>query len=241
MAKPEPLFHLAELILRPPLRLWFDWQFDGMDRIPRRGPLLVACNHISYFDPLAHGLMMVEAGRRPRFLAKKELYDVPILGPALRAAKQIEVQRGTGSLAPVEAAARALADGECVVVYPEGTLSRNPDFTPMQGRLGIARLTLLTGVPVLPVAVWGSQYVWPREPKERLRFRRPIWLKAGPPLDFSRFRQGRDNLAVLRSVADDVMGEIASLVDDLRLRYPRSWQPAGAPIGDGLTGEAALA
>src|SRR5262249_45051423 len=160
------------------MAFWFNWHFEGMEHIPREGPVLVACNHISYFDPLAHALMVIRAGRRPRFLAKKELYGNRLLKLVLEGAGQIPVERGRGSVAPVEEARNALKQGECVMVYPEGTITKNPDFTPMSGRTGIARLTLSTDVPVLPVAVWGSHHVWQREGARSLAFGRPIWLKA---------------------------------------------------------------
>ena len=186
--------------------------------------MLVAANHISYFDPLAHAYMLVRAGRRPRFLAKKELYGNWFLRRLLEGAKQIPVERGTGSAAPVEAASKALKDGEVVLVYPEGTVTKNPDFTPMQGKTGIARLTLATDVPVLPLAVWGSQSVWQRDGARSLAFGRPIWVKAGPPLDFSRFDGREDDPVVVREVTDTVMDELSRLVNELRQRYPKRWQ-----------------
>ena len=224
MRTPEPWYRFAVLTLRPPIALWFNWRFEGMEHIPDEGPVLVAANHISYFDPLAHGYMLVRAGRRPRYLAKKELYGNWFLRRLLTGAKQIPVERGTGSVAPIEAASRALKDGEVVVVYPEGTVTRNPDFTPMQAKTGIARLTLTTDIPVLPIAVWGSQSVWQRDGARSLAFGRPIWVKAGPPLDFSRFEGRENDPSVHREVADTVMDELSRLVTDLRQRYPKRWQ-----------------
>jgi 1-acyl-sn-glycerol-3-phosphate acyltransferase len=183
----------------------------------------VACNHISYFDPLCHGNYLVKCHRRPRFLTKIELYRNPFLRRLLEGAKQIPVERGTGDQAPVEAAKQALWSGECVLVYPEGTVTTNPDYSPMQGRTGIARLTLATEVPVLPLAVWGSHHVWQREGAKSLTFGRPIWLKAGAPVDFSSFGDAKDDKAALRAVTDQVMAELSRLVEDLRSRYPKRW------------------
>ena len=224
MEQPEPWYRFAELTLRPLVALWFNWRFEGMEHIPPEGPLLVAGNHVSYFDPLAHGYMLVRAGRRPRFMAKKELYANSFMRSLLEGAGQIPVERGTGSHAPVEAAVNALGEGECVLVYPEGTVTTNPDNTPMRAKTGIARLTLTTAVPVLPIAVWGSQHVWQREGARSLAFGRPVWVKAGAPLDFSEYEDERDNPQTLRKVTDAIMDELTGLVNDMRVRYPKRWR-----------------
>ncbi len=220
----EPWYRIAESALRPPMALWFNWRMEGKEHVPREGPVLVACNHISYLDPLCHGYFLVKCHRRPRFMAKAELYRNPFLRRVLSGAHQIPVERGTGDLGPVDAARGALHDGECVVVYPEGTITTNEDFSPMQAKTGIARLTLMTEIPVLPVAVWGSQYVLPKGRDRSLKFGRPIMVKAGPPMDFSEFAERREEKAVIREVADGVMAELARLVADLRSLYPKRWE-----------------
>ena len=217
-------FRAAEWTLLPPIKLWFNWRFEGLENVPREGPCLVACNHVSYFDPLAHGYLLVKAHRIPRYLAKSELYEQWLLRRVLEGAKQVKVYRGSGDAGPVEAARRALRAGECVVVYPEATVTKNPDFSPMRAKTGIARLTLTSEVPVVPVAVWGSQHVWQRDGARSLKFGRPIWVKAGPPMDFSSYSDTEMDNETLRTVTDHVMDEIAQLVDDLRSRYPKRWQ-----------------
>jgi 1-acyl-sn-glycerol-3-phosphate acyltransferase len=220
----EPWYQFAVLTLRPPATFWFNWHFEGMENIPKEGPLLVACNHISYFDPIAQGLMLVKAGRHPRFLAKKELYGNWLLRHVLEGAKQIPVERGSRSSAPLESAQEALRAGEAVMIYPEATITRNPDSSPMQGKTGVARLTLASQVPVLPVAVWGSQHVWQRDGARNLAFGRPIWVKAGAPVDFSEFDGMEDDPAVIRKITDTVMDELGQLVQSMRERYPKRWQ-----------------
>jgi 1-acyl-sn-glycerol-3-phosphate acyltransferase len=211
---------LAESVLIPPLAVWFRWRFEGLSNVPQEGPVLVAANHISHFDPLAHAFFLEKAGRRPRFLAKSELYRNPLLRRVLRGARQIPVRRGSGESAPVDTAMRSLHEGEVVVVYPEGTVTTNRDLTPMASKTGIARLTLASGVPVLPMAVWGSQFV---EDRGRKSFRPgiPIWVRAGIARDFSEHEENREDPETLRKVTDAVMAELALLVDDLRARYPR--------------------
>ncbi len=214
---------LAETVLIPPLALWFDWRFEGLGHVPPQGPALIACNHISYFDPLAQGYFVEKAGRRPRFLTKSELFKNPLMRTFLHGARQIPVRRGSGERAPVEAALKALGADQVVMVYPEATVTKHQDSSPQQGKTGIARLTLASGVPVIPVAVWGSQNVWQRSGGRSLKFGRPIWVKAGPPIDFSVHDEDPEHPEVLRKVTDQVTSELSLLVDDLRARYPKKW------------------
>ena len=208
----------------PPLKLWFNWRLEDLDRVPQEGPIIIAGNHLSYLDPFAHGYFVVRAGRRPRFLANQELFENPLLRVVLGGAGQIPVRRGTGDQAPLEAAARALARGEVVVVYPEGTsVTENPDFSPGRGKTGAVRLSLMAGVPILPVATWGGQYVWLRSGKGSLRFGRPLWVKAGDPFVPSEHAGSDPDPKTVRALTDQLMGELARLVDDLRSRYPKRW------------------
>jgi len=208
----------------PPLKLWFNWRLEDLDRVPQEGPIIIAGNHLSYLDPFAHGYFVVRAGRRPRFLAKQELFENPFLRVVLRGAGQIPVRRGIGDQAPLEGAARALTRGEVVVVYPEGTsVTENPDFSPGRGKTGAVRLSLMAGVPILPVATWGGQYVWLRSGKGNLRFGRPIWVKAGDPFVPSEHAGSDPDPKTVRALTDQLMGELARLVDDLRSWYPKRW------------------
>ncbi len=220
----EPWYHVLKSALLPPVKLWFNWRLEGLELIPADGPVIVALNHISYLDPFAHGYFVVRAGRRPRFLGKAELFDNRFTGWALRGAGQIPVRRGTGDRTPLEDAARALERGEALLIYPEGTVTRNPDFSPMQAKTGLVRLALSTAAPVVPLAVWGSQHVWQKSGPGSLAFGRPVWLKAGPALDIPAEAGGADvNLDLLRRLTALVMGELAGLVEDLRSRYPKRW------------------
>lgn len=222
-----------ETVLRPPLQLWFNWRLEGLDRIPAEGPLIVAGNHLSYLDPLAHGYFVDRAGRRPRFLAKQELFDKPIVGTALRGSGQIPVRRGGGDHSSLEDAKRALEDGEVLVIYPEGTTTTtNPDFSPGPGKTGAVRLALATGVPILPVATWGGQYVWRKDGRQSLAFGRPIWLRASEPLDLRARVGSDDDPATVRALTDEVMAEVGKLVDDLRERYPARWSRVGGPTDE---------
>jgi 1-acyl-sn-glycerol-3-phosphate acyltransferase len=221
----EPWYHVAKAVVLPPLKLWFNWRLEGVERVPREGPIIIAGNHLSYLDPLAHAYFVVQAGRRPRFLAKAELFENPFLGMVLRGAGQIPVRRGTGDHRPLEEAARALERGEVVVIYPEGTsVTEHPGLSPMRGKTGAARLSLATGVPILPVATWGGQYVWRKGARKSFTFGRPIWLKAGDPVDPPvHGEDAAEDPELARRLTDELMGRLTLLVDDLRSRYPKRW------------------
>lgn len=202
---------------------YFSWRFEGLERIPRFGPALIACNHVSYLDPIANIYAVVKAGRRPRFLAKEELFRAPVLRWALPALRQIPVRRGTGDRTPLLVAEQALAAGEVVVVYPEGTVTARPDGLPMRGRTGLVRLALAAGVPIVPMASWGSAEVWQKSGPGSLRPRRPVWVRVGDPIDLTDRRGELADRAAVRSMTAQVMEALEALVVDLRDHYPQRW------------------
>jgi 1-acyl-sn-glycerol-3-phosphate acyltransferase len=219
----EPWYHVLKNALLPPAKLWFNWHVEGLELIPLDGPVLIAANHTSYLDPWSHGYFAVKAGRRPRFLGKAELWENWFTRTVLDGAGQIPVRRGTGDQTPLQDAAEALRRGECVVIYPEGTVTTNPDFSPMRGKTGIVRLAATGGVPVTPVAAWGGQHVWQKSGKGSLKFGRPVWLKAGTPIDLSAYAEQLADADALREGTQVVMDELARLVEDMRARYPKRW------------------
>jgi putative phosphoserine phosphatase/1-acylglycerol-3-phosphate O-acyltransferase len=141
-------------------------RFDiaGTEHIPRRGPVIIAANHRSYFDVAAVGLTVQQSGRKPRTLAKKELFDAPVIGPLVRSLGAICVDRKGGPTAAFAEAEAALLGGECVVIMPQGTIPRGEAFfdPKLQGKSGVARLAAATGAKVVPLGVWGTERVWPR-------------------------------------------------------------------------------
>ena len=128
------------------------------------GPAILVGNHRSYFDPAVMAMVVAKSGRTVRFLGKKEVFDMPILGSIAKAMGGIRVDRGSGSEQPLEAAVAALAGGEMVAIMPQGTIPRGPAFfePELKGRWGAARLAQLSGAPVIPVGLWGTEKVWPR-------------------------------------------------------------------------------
>jgi 1-acyl-sn-glycerol-3-phosphate acyltransferase len=213
----------VKAVVFPPVRLWFDWRLEDLDCIPSDGPAIVACNHISYLDPFANALAVLEAGRRPRFLAKAELFRVPVVGTVLRGVGQIPVVRGSNDPAPLRRLMKALSEGEVVLIYPEGTVTKREDHLPMEGKTGAVRLSLATGVPITPMASWGSQAVWQKSGKGSLKYGRPVWVKAGAPIDLSGRQRDAEDRHALKEMTVTVMAALTALAEDLRSRYPQRW------------------
>jgi 1-acyl-sn-glycerol-3-phosphate acyltransferase len=222
-ARFEPWYQLCTTLALPPIRLWFRLRVQDVERIPMDGPAILACNHLSYLDPLTNGCAVIDAGRRPRYLAKQELFDVFLLGRAMRGAGQIPVARGSRDVTPLLKATEALDRGEVVVIYPEGTVTTHEDHLPMEGRTGAVRLSLMSGVPITPMASWGSQAVWQKSGKGSLKFGRPVWTAVGKPLDFSSRAGEIDDRAAVKEMTTQLMKRLTDLVVDLRERYPRQW------------------
>ena len=214
-------YRVAVLILKPPLLLLTRRDWRGLENIPARGGVIVAANHISLIDPTVLADFVVFGGRRlPRYLAKSSLFVGNGLVPrVMRGAHQIPVHRGTSDAsAALQDAVAALQRGECVTIYPEGTVSRDPDKWPMRPRTGVARLALLSGVPVVPVAQWGAQEIVDsyRTRGVHLLPRHTMHLVAGDPVDLSPW-QGRELTAdVLREATAAVMSAITRLLEQLR-------------------------
>jgi putative phosphoserine phosphatase/1-acylglycerol-3-phosphate O-acyltransferase len=159
--EPQQLLMMAAL---PQLVPYARFDIDGVDNIPEHGPAIVVGNHRSYFDPLAVGMALARRGRPVRFLGKKEVFEAPVVGQVMKALGGIRVDRGTGSDEPLQEAAKALDAGELVALMPQGTIPRGPAFFDpvLKGRWGAARLAALTGAPLVPIGLWGTERVWPR-------------------------------------------------------------------------------
>ena len=154
-------YRLVVVVVEPFLRLTTTRDWREQDRIPPDGGFILAANHVSYVDPMTLGLYVLDAGRAPKYLAKSSLFEKPLIKHVFIGAKQIPVYRGTADASnALTAAVEAVQAGECVLIYPEGSATRDPDCWPMKARTGVARLALMTGAPVVPVAQWGPQELW---------------------------------------------------------------------------------
>lgn len=210
---------LLNLIMRPLTRR--DWR--GQGKIPQTGGVIFVANHISNADPLALGQFLAFSGRWPRFLAKASLFRHPVLGRVLRACGQIPVQRQSAQSADaLLAAVEAVGQGRAVVIYPEGTITRDPDLWPMEGKTGAARIALRTGCPVIPIGQWGAQeLMYGREIHfPRLFPRKTLRLIAGEPVPLDDLREVPVTGAVLDAATARIMDAITALVGELRQQPP---------------------
>ncbi|WP_432002919.1 lysophospholipid acyltransferase family protein [Streptomyces sioyaensis] len=213
-------YRLAAVICKPPLLVLFKRDWRGMEHIPADGGFITAVNHNSYLDPLSYAHYQYNTGRVPRFLAKAGLFKSGFVGLMMRGTGQIPVYRETTDAATAfRAAVSAIEKGECVAFYPEGTLTRDPELWPMQGKTGAARVALLTKAPVIPVAQWGAHEAMPpyaKEKKLRLLPRKTLRVQAGPPVDLSAFYDQEPTAEVLRAVTEVIMAAIAEQLAVLR-------------------------
>jgi 1-acyl-sn-glycerol-3-phosphate acyltransferase len=220
--KRAPLYTLAKTIVPPVVKAWVDLDCQGLENVPKDGPLIAAANHLSYFDPLCLGTFLNETGRQVRFLAKSELFH-GALGWLLGGAQQIPVYRETSDAArALDAALGALADGALVVVYPEGTTTRNEDFSPGPAKHGATRLAVLSGAPVLPVGMWGPHLLFSRGRMGPFRRGIRVVVRAGEPLTVKvPPGAGRE---VYRAETARIMAAISSLVEEAKAGWsPPDW------------------
>ena len=190
---------------------------DG-DKIPATGGCLIVPNHVSHLDPLLTAYFVHDHGRIPRYLAKSGLFRTKFVGTILRSADQIPVERlSRDAIGAYDAAVQAVNDGECVVVYAEGTLTRDPDLWPMKGKSGAARIALATGAPVIPVGHWGVQDVlYPYASRPHLFPRRKVTMKAGDPVFIDDLRSQPHTPQVVAETTERIMSAITDIVADLR-------------------------
>jgi 1-acyl-sn-glycerol-3-phosphate acyltransferase len=210
-------------LLRPLLRLPIRHEWAGRENFPKTGGVILAPNHLSYADWPTVALFSDAYGHRfPVFMIKASMFRIKFIGTLLYKVGELPVNRGRGDAGLVlKQAEQALAKGACVIVYPEGTASRDPDLWPMVAKTGAARLALSTGAPVIPVAHWGAQVILPYGSKKpNLWPRKTVRMVAGPPVDLSAYAGQRLSASVLRAATADIMADITALLAKIRQETP---------------------
>ncbi len=228
-SRPSLFWLLAAIVV--PLVGWFaKIEVRGAENLPREGAYVLAPNHHSEFDPLTVAVATWRLGRAPRFMAKESLFRVPVLGAALRATGMVPVTRGkSGASQSMAQANDIVKNARGVIVYPEGTLTRDPDVWPMRGKSGAVRLALAGNIPLIPVAHWGEQQFMPRYGKLKLfPPRRRVTVVVGKPVDMSDFIGREHEKGVLNDATDRVMADISVLLGEIRGEQPPAerWDPA---------------
>jgi 1-acyl-sn-glycerol-3-phosphate acyltransferase len=209
-------------VVYPVSALMFRLRYRHAERLPVRGPVLLVANHVSILDPIACARLVFDSGRLPHFLAKRSVFK-GFAGVLLRNAGQIPVERFSADAHHALDAAKADLDaGNVIVIYPEGSVTRDPDWWPMQSRTGVARLALTTDAVVLPVAQWGPQQLHDYHAKKlHLRLRTPADYLVGEPVDLSELRTevaaGRPlDATLLRETTELIMTRVRDQLAELR-------------------------
>ncbi|MDM4722919.1 lysophospholipid acyltransferase family protein [Micromonospora sp. WMMA1363] len=212
----------AVVLVKPVMTGWTRRTWRGMEHLNRPGGMIIVPNHISHADPLVSAHFIYDSGRWPRFLGKASVFRVPVIGWLLHRCRQIPVERGTvEAVKSLDALVAAVHSGGAVVIYPEGTTTREPRLWPMKGKTGAARLALATGAPVVPVAMWGPERIFdPRTNRLSLRPRIPVTVVAGPPVDLSRWTGATPTKAVLEEMTDAIMLQLRGLLAEIREETP---------------------
>ena len=223
-------FAILAGVARPLMNVLIGKEWYGLDRLPQDEGFIVVPNHCTEIDPIVVGHMLYNQNVMPHFLAKDGLFKTPVLGAVLRGAHQIPVERsGAGAGTSLVAALEVLGEGGAVVVYPEGTLTRDPELWPMKGRTGAARLALGTDAKVIPVVHWGAQEVFPRYAKGFKIFpRKKVRVVVGEPVDLSAFAGRSGDKATLEAMTGVIMDHITAMLEELRgeAAPAQRWDPS---------------
>jgi 1-acyl-sn-glycerol-3-phosphate acyltransferase len=196
--------------------------FQGIENLPKQGGAVLCMNHIGYLDFALVGTGALPAKRYIRFMAKKEIFDHKLAGPLMRGMHHISVDRSSGSASFV-AALRALRSGEIVGIFPEGTISRSFEIEDLKS--GAVRLSMGAGVPIIPVAVWGSQRIITKKRKPDLKRRKhPVHVAFGEPYTVPK---GTD----VEQAEAELKEKMLKLLDSVQGNYPHPhegqwWAPA---------------
>lgn len=218
-SEKTPIFRFIAFLVLPPITAMARIRLHGTENVPSTGAFVLTPNHYSEIDPLVTGVAIWKTGRVPRYLAKASLFRIPVVGSLLRASGQIPVERAGSSRSndPLAAARMVAERGLVVVVYPEGSLTRDPLLWPMRGKSGAARIALEQNIPVIPMAHWGTQLLMPRYAKRLNVFpRKTIDVSFGAPVDLEAYRDRTLDSDTLALATNDIMQAITALFEELR-------------------------
>ena len=225
-----------------PFSLLIKSRYLNLRDLPQKTGAIIVVNHVSHVDPFLVAKMIIDGARRPRFLAKDTLFTTPIVGFAMTRMGHIPVKRGTSDARQSLASAiDSLRSGGLIVLHPEGTVTRDPEGWPMNGKTGAARLALLTPeIPVIPIAQWGVQeQIDIYQKKIKLVPRPKHVMSVGAPIDLSAFEGRELDDKALHEVTEVIMKRLRHDVAALReLPEPTgelyNWVRPSDPSSDAL-------
>ncbi|MGI9226740.1 MAG: lysophospholipid acyltransferase family protein [Candidatus Nanopelagicaceae bacterium] len=211
-------FRIGAAVLMPILKVITKRNWLNTEMIPKSGPAVFFSNHVSYLDALVFAHYFFENGRALRFIGKEAVFKIPVVGWVLYKAEQIPVKRESDSAAvALGEAIAALKMGHAIGIYPEGTLTRDPNLWPMTGKTGAVRLAIASGAPLIPVAQWGDHEILaPYSKKLKLFPPKPISIKCGDPIDLSKWAGKVDDPAAMEEATNYAMRILADMVGELR-------------------------
>lgn len=211
-------FSLAIDVLWPVVVLFVRLRVRGRHHVPGNGGVILAFNHLSNADTVSAVVFALMSHRVPRVLAKASLWRTPVIGWVMRSGRHIPVERETRRAADaLQPAVDALRSGECVMVFPEGTFTTDPENWPMKGKSGVARMALESRVPVVPVAEWGTHELLPKGTiLPRLLPRKTVEVVAGAPVDLSDLYDLELTSEVLEEATARVMDAITTMLSGIR-------------------------
>lgn len=244
MSKPaKGLYKFAVEVLRPVAKLTTKPHWAGRDNMPKNKPFILIMNHLSYYDIPVITHFIVDEGHAVRVLAKDSLFDTPGLGMVMKRTKMVPVVRDSAQAGDsLKHAKQALAEGESIAIFPEGTLTKDPDKWPMEFKTGAARLALSTGAPVIPLVHWQGERA--NMPSSSLPIHRMnTWIVAGPAIDLSDLNQDEDDRDAVNAATRRMEAVITKMVENIRgvSAPPTRWDPkldAYPPEGEPTTEQA---
>ncbi|NUU26828.1 1-acyl-sn-glycerol-3-phosphate acyltransferase [Curtobacterium albidum] len=212
-------FRITASVVIPVFRFSARYHWHGSKRLPEGGAFVLAPNHFTNIDPLVVGTAVWLSRRAPRFLAKASLFKVPVFGKLMSGMGQIPVERSgrTRLSDPLGGGRSVIEQGGAIIVYPEGTLTRDPDLWPMRGKTGAVRIALENDVPLIPMAHWGTQGIMARYGK-KLKLFPPtrVDVIVGDEVDLSAYRGRPIDQQMLLEATAIVMQRITELLEELR-------------------------
>ena len=232
MSAVSGFYSFAKGVLTPIMTPWVKFSVTGEENLPTEGGFLLVSNHLSNVDPLCLCWYFMKRNTAVRFLAKKSMFSVPVFGWIIKGMGLIPVNRDSNPSAVLAPTREALKAGEVVGIYPEGTLTRDPDQWPMEFKSGAARLALDTGVTVIPLSQWGPQDIMAPYNAKGMDMRpgRRISYHFGAPVDLSDLigPAGSEDHDVVNAATARILQAVREGVGQLRgLPVPDTvWDPA---------------